>query len=262
MARVPVARRSGRSAASPFAMVHLSFSHVVRISPNAASVIVLPESRTATCAIASWFSTMKRSIVRMSRRRAANDDSTHARCAARARATVAFTSSADIAGSVPSASIVHGSQQYTTLGCFARSLVSNLGPSGAACVCGSTGTLTAPREAKISRPELASVAASASAHAEDQRGRVHLESAVPAAMSPAPAISRSFIFKVVRGSQARQFGKHVRGPASSGTPNRCSICTSEQRHTPLGVHLAQRPRPLTRRRRSARRGGGRRPRCT
>ena len=196
MASVPVARRSGRSAASPFAIVHLSFSHVVRISPNAASVIVLPESRTATCAIASWFSTMKRSIVRMSRRRAAYDDSTHTRCAARARATVAFTSAADMAGSVPSASIVHGSQQYTTLGCFARSLVSNLGPSGAACVCGSTGTLTAGVEAKISRPELASVAASASAHAPRTSVVASIcSSAVPALTSAAAAIAWSFMIK-------------------------------------------------------------------
>ena len=76
-----------------------------------ASTIVLPLSRTATRAIARWFSVTKRSIVRSSRRRAPQVEPAHTACATRARATAAATSSADATGSVPSMSIEDGSQQ-------------------------------------------------------------------------------------------------------------------------------------------------------
>lgn len=44
---------------SPFAIVQRIFSQVVRISPNAASTAVLPESREEIRARLSWFSMMK-----------------------------------------------------------------------------------------------------------------------------------------------------------------------------------------------------------
>ncbi len=53
-----VGRFSALNAFSPCVMVHFSFSVVTRISPNEASIRVLPESRHAAVAMTSWFSRM------------------------------------------------------------------------------------------------------------------------------------------------------------------------------------------------------------
>jgi hypothetical protein len=67
---------------SPYLIVHLSFSTVTRISPRLASTIVLPESRHATRAMASWFSRMNLRIVFRTLRRWMKLVCAHWTCAA------------------------------------------------------------------------------------------------------------------------------------------------------------------------------------
>eukprot|EP00634_Sargassococcus_sp_CCMP2135_P010167 CAMPEP_0198670858 /NCGR_PEP_ID=MMETSP1467-20131203/83228_1 /TAXON_ID=1462469 /ORGANISM="unid. sp., Strain CCMP2135" /LENGTH=71 /DNA_ID=CAMNT_0044407643 /DNA_START=35 /DNA_END=247 /DNA_ORIENTATION=- len=67
----PGSRASSFKTASQLFASHLSFSHVTKISPNAASVNVFPESRAATFAIVSCSVTHHFSSVRSSLRRCA-----------------------------------------------------------------------------------------------------------------------------------------------------------------------------------------------
>lgn len=66
---------------SPCLMTHLNFSAVTNISPNIASTIVFPESKQATRAIASWFSSTNFNIVLSTFLRWANVVCAHSVCA-------------------------------------------------------------------------------------------------------------------------------------------------------------------------------------